>query len=558
MKILAACGLALFLTISTAAANPDDSLLIARLKKHVSYLASDKLEGRLTGSRGERLAYKYLIREYKKIPLQPSGAGHLQPFTYSAGKKLSGKNHCVLNGVSLHYETDYFPLALSANGRARGAIVDVGYGMVVPDQNYDSYRGLSDLKGKIFLMEISTPDGDDPHSPFAPHADLLQRVKTASDRGAIAVLFTNTRTDADDPRPRLNRNVAEAPIPVAFVRGKRWQELRRSQINIADLRVNLKRITVTGHNVIAFLDNGSPYTIVIGAHYDHLGRNERGGSTQQQERHAIHNGADDNASGTAALLELARLLQSNGHRENNNFLFIAFSGEEEGLIGSKHFVANATVKTESINYMMNMDMVGRYRADKGLQISGLGTSPQAFAFIDSLRFDSLIIKTSRAGTGPTDHTSFYHAGIPVLSFFTGTHEDYHKPSDDAHLLNYGAQASIVKLMHHIIRQLDDAGKLPFEKTREADQGAAPAFRVRLGVIPDYSFSGPGMRLDGVNEGMPAARAGLTKGDILIGLGNFTINDVMSYMQALAAFKKGDQVPARILRNGQNLELIIQF
>ncbi|MCS6916137.1 MAG: M20/M25/M40 family metallo-hydrolase [Chitinophagales bacterium] len=547
----------MLLAVHLQAANPADSLLIARLRKHVAYLSSDKLEGRLTGSRGERLAYRYLIKDFRKNGLQPSGSSYLQPFTYQAGKKAKAKNHCLLNGVALQYEKDYFPLTFSGNGRARGPVVDVGYGLVIPAMNYDSYKGMSDLKGKIFLMEISTPDGDNPHSPFAPHADLLQRVNTAHARGAIAVVFTNTRTDAEDPEFRLNRNVTDAPIPAIFVRSERWNQLKRSQINTADLRVDLERISVTGRNVLAYLDNGAPYNVVIGAHYDHLGYNERGGSAYQGPP-AIHNGADDNASGTAALLELARMLKANGIRENNNFLFIAFSGEEEGLIGSKHFVSNPSVKTESINYMVNMDMVGRYRSEKGVQISGTGTSPAAFAFLDSLQADSLVLRTAKSGTGPTDHTSFYHAGIPVLSFFTGTHADYHKPSDDAHLLNYGAHASIVKLIYTIILQLDDDGKLPFSKTQETDLGAASTFRVRLGVIPDYAFEGPGMRLDGVSEGLPAARAGLMKGDVVIRLGDFAISDITSYMKALAAFKKGDQVPARILRNGETIEVLINF
>ncbi|MCS6990355.1 MAG: M20/M25/M40 family metallo-hydrolase [Chitinophagales bacterium] len=544
-------------SFSLKASNPDDSLLRSRLQQHVAFLASDKLQGRLTGSKGEKRAYKYLIKEFRKWSLDPSGKSYLQPFTYQAGKELKGKNSCILNGVPLQFEKDYFPLVLSANGRARGPIVDVGYGLVISSLNYDSYKGLTDLKGKIFLMEISTPEGDNPHSPFAPHADLLQRVKLAHARGALAVLFTNTHPDVEDPRPDFHRNVADAPIPVAFIRGERWKQLRRSQINIIDLNVNLKRITVTGHNVLAYLSNQAPYTVVVGAHYDHLGYNERGGSTYQGPP-AIHNGADDNASGTAALLELARLLATNGLREQNNFLFIAFSGEEEGLIGSKYFVQNSTISKESINYMINMDMIGRYRREKGLQISGLGTSPAAFAFLDTLKWDSIVVRTSRAGTGPTDHTSFYHAGIPVLSFFTGTHPDYHKPSDDAHLLNYGAHASIVKLIYHIIQQLDAAGKLPFEKTPEADQAAAPAFRVRLGVTPDYAFEGPGMRIEGVNEGQPAARAGLQKGDVLVQLGDFPITDVVSYMKALAAFNKGERVPARILRNGEQLTVTITF
>jgi hypothetical protein len=551
--------LAAWIATSCAFSQSDDKAAVtARLQTDISYLSSDDLEGRLVGSRGEKLASQYIIKEYKRLGLEAKGgSGYLQKFPYDAGKKTTGKNELIINGQPLTLQSDYFPVNISANKKVKGSLVDVGFGIYAPQIRYDSYSNMRELKGKIFLMECSTPEGDDPHSKYAPYADIKSRVENAVAKGAVAVIFTNTNDQADDLRANLQIKSYEAAVPVVFVKGESWKRVKRESLNVAELVVTLKQVLVTGHNVVAFLDNGASSTVVIGGHYDHLGYNEFGGSMYRGEK-AIHNGADDNASGTAGVLELARWLAGNNATEKNNYLFMNFSGEEEGLIGSKYWVEHATYDTSKVNFMINLDMIGRYRDEKGLEIGGLGTSPDAYNFIRTLPAGPLKVKYGEKGIGPSDHSSFYLANIPVLFFFTGTHEDYHKPGDDEPLINYEGTYNVLSLIKEIVVRLDESGTLAFASTGQADTADVPQFKVRLGIIPDYGFEGPGLRIDGVTEGQPAANAGMQKGDIILTMGDFKISDIMVYMKALASFKKGETTTARVKRGDQEIELAVTF
>jgi hypothetical protein len=310
---------------------------------------------------------------------------------------------------------------------------------------------------------------------------------------------------------------------------------------------------VTGRNVIGFIDNQSDKTIVIGAHFDHLGMGGQGSLHRGDS--AIHNGADDNASGTAALVALAKIFKQEKH--NTNFLFIAFSGEENGLWGSNYFVKNPTIELESMNYMINMDMVGRMNEEKTLAINGIGTSPSFVAALKVANMDSLKLVTSESGIGPSDHTSFYLQDMPVLHFFTGQHEDYHRPTDDSDLINYEGLLLVVKYIDRLVDQLDQEPKLAFTKTKDSS-GDAPRFTVSLGIVPDYLYDGKGMRIDGVSEDKPAQAAGLMKGDVILQMGDSTIVDMMSYMRALSAFEKGDSTSVAYDRAGAKMEAKVKF
>lgn len=310
---------------------------------------------------------------------------------------------------------------------------------------------------------------------------------------------------------------------------------------------------VTGRNVVGYIDNASDEIIVIGAHFDHLGMG--GSGSLHRGDSAIHNGADDNASGTAALVALAEILNSEEHPYD--FLFIAFSGEENGLWGSNYFVKNPTIDLEKVDYMINMDMVGRLNEENTLAINGVGTSPSFVPALDLVNSDSLKLVTSESGVGPSDHTSFYLQDLPVLHFFTGQHEDYHKPSDDAFKINYEGLLKVVRYIDRLVDQLDTEPKLAFTKTKD-DSGDSPRFTVSLGVVPDYLFDGKGMRIDGVSEDKPAKLAGLEKGDVVVQLGDSTIYDMMSYMRALSAFQKGDEAQVAYERDGKLIETKIKF
>ncbi|MDJ0645252.1 MAG: M28 family peptidase [Flavobacteriaceae bacterium] len=311
--------------------------------------------------------------------------------------------------------------------------------------------------------------------------------------------------------------------------------------------------SITGRNVIAYIDNKAENTIIIGAHYDHLGLGGEG-SLYRDSIAAIHNGADDNASGVAVMLNLAKkLLKGN---VNNNYLFIAFSGEEMGLLGSNYFVKNPTIELEKVNYMINMDMVGRLKADSTLAVYGTGTSPM-FKQVLRAHNEKFKLIQKESGIGPSDHTSFYNADIPVLHFFTGQHEDYHKPSDDSEKLNYQGMETISNYIFNIISDLDDNNKLAFRKTKNESE-AVPRFKVGLGVIPDYLFDGVGMRIDGISEGKPAQKAGLQKGDIVIQIGEYEIKSMMDYMKALSTFEKGNTTEVIVDRDNKEVEVEITF
>ena len=307
---------------------------------------------------------------------------------------------------------------------------------------------------------------------------------------------------------------------------------------------SIQENSITGKNVIGFIDNKSINTIVVGAHYDHLGFGGEG-SLYKSDSLKIHNGADDNASGVSLMLDLAAKLKDNN---NNNYMFIAFSGEELGLLGSNFFVKNPTIDIKSINYMINMDMVGRLNNENTLAVYGLGTSPIFKQTIKSNNKNFKIIE-NESGVGPSDHTSFYLNDIPVLHFFTGQHSDYHKPSDDSELLNYEGINLISDFIYSIISDLNDNGKLPFRETKNESQ-ETPRFKVSLGVIPDYLYDGKGMRIDGVSKGKPAEKAGFQKGDIVIKLGDEEVTDMMSYMKALSKFENGDKVDVQISRKNE--------
>lgn len=309
-----------------------------------------------------------------------------------------------------------------------------------------------------------------------------------------------------------------------------------------------------GRNVIGFIDNKAQYTVVIGAHFDHLGYGDEGSLSEES---AIHNGADDNASGVSVMLQLAEWLKEK--YTNNNYLFIAFSGEEKGLWGSNWFVKHPTIELSRVNYMLNMDMVGRLDKEKKLAVYGTGTSPTWNTLLEKIAESNGVHMISKeSGVGPSDHTSFYLEDEPVLHFFTGQHDDYHKPSDDADKINYEGMKVVQKFIEDVIAAANDKGKLEFTKTKDEDSRKAPKYSVTLGVIPDYMFEGPGMLLGGVKEDRPAQKAGMQKGDVILKIDDLEITDMMAYMKALGIYKKGDLSKVVVKRGDEELILEVTW
>ena len=551
--------LSLFLLLEIGFAQSIDTVLVSKLKKHISTLASDAFEGRETGTKGEQLSYQYIISEFKKAGLQPKGTlEFLQPFPFTRSIKPGKENFLKINGSLFNLGDDFYPLSMSGNTAIGGMLRGIGFGISAPALGYDDYKSKNRVETLILLMHASYPDGAGPHSRFAAF-DLNARIDTAIAHGAAAVIVINSDKEADNP-PMIYKNKAkQTSIPVVFAQGRAYDSLVNPNCSAwtIEVKTDLVKENATGNNIIGYIDNKAASTVVIGAHYDHLGFGDEESSLYRGAP-AIHNGADDNASGVAALIEIAKTLK-NSPDKSNNYLFIAFSGEEKGLLGSNYFMKNSTVPLDKINYMINMDMVGRLKTEEPtLLINGVGTSPAWKITMDYIKLNHLKIKTTESGVGPSDQTSFYLKNIPALHFFSGTHSDYHKPSDDEPLINYNGETQIIQYILELIHRLNDKGKLEFTKTKDEDSESAPRFKVTLGVIPDYAFEGEGMRIDGISEGRPASKAGLLQGDIVIQLGDYNVTDMTSYMKALGMFKKGDTTTVKVKRGNEEKTTDITF
>ncbi len=518
-----------------------DADLISNLKSHVMFLADDKLEGRQTGTRGEQLAMEYIADQYKRIGLEPKGnEGYLQEFDIDEGKVITENTYLRINETNLQLNKEFFPLSFSAQKNVKGN----------PAISLREGGEVWFVDVKAWLEENKT----NPH--FDINAEIIKEAARANSKKATALILYNSTKDVDNILFNKNDKTQAAAIPVLFITKEGQDKYLKDKSATLDIDLNVSFINKSrvARNVVAYLDNGAANTVILGAHYDHLGYGSDKNALDTGS--VIHNGADDNASGTAALIELARMLKQNSPK-NNNYLFISFSGEELGLHGSKYWLENPTMKITP-NYMINMDMVGRYDTSHKLSVGGYGTSTVWGEVFKTVSNPNLITKFDSSGSGPSDHASFYRKDIPVLFFFTGSHSDYHKATDDADKINYNGQKEIVKYIYSIIQFTDAKGKLAFTKTAERDMGRSTRFTVSLGVIPDYGYTGTGVRIEGVSPGKLAEKIGLQGGDILLQLGEYKFVDVMSYMTALSKFKKGDKTKLTIKRGDQEKTFDVEF
>ncbi len=529
----------------------------ANLKKHITTLSSDEYEGRETGTEGETKAAAYITKEFKSIGLKPKGEkGFIQKFKFNSGATFGGSTQLVVNNYIFKNGEDFYPLPYSGNAVVTNYISRVGYGISDTGLKQDDYRSKMNIAKRIFLIETGTPDGSQPHGKFTDWSDLRKKIDLAIVKGAAAIIFINSDTSLSDPKADWLNHTTPVAIPVLFAKGKAARLLHDSVITNCTVGAEIIHIEKEGSNIIGYVDNKATSTIIVGAHYDHLGFGDEG-SLYRGEK-AIHNGADDNASGTAALIELAKFVRAHGLK-NKNYLFLAFSGEEKGLLGSNYFVKHPTIDIKQVSCMINMDMLGRLKTDdKALIINGTGTSPQWKEWLDSIPTGDMRLKTTESGVGPSDHTSFYLQNIPVLHFFSGTHSDYHKPTDDESKINYDGEMQIIELIETLLRKANAADKMVFTKTKDDENEDAPKFKVTLGVVPDYAFEGEGMRIDGVTDGKPASKAGLQAGDIVIQLGENKVLDMMSYMKALGKFTKGETTKVKFIRDKTEIEKDITF
>jgi aminopeptidase YwaD len=573
-----------------AVALADTGVSISNLQAHVRYLASPELEGRLAIALGAHKAAEYIARMFQEYGLEPKGTdGYFQDFEMTIGFQPGGDNSLRLKprrGRAWQAPGDSFrPVNLTANAKASGEVVFVGYGIAAPEQGYDEYAGM-EVKGKIVAFLRGAPNlGEEKPLPRTV-SSLSQKVRTAAEKGAIGVLVLNTPDN-------------DTLLPLGMMRGRGAQRIEIPVLNLnlevanrllqparLDVAAIIEKIATTrqpvsqvipglrvemaasieprrgiARNVIGFLPGSEPgkreEIIVIGAHYDHIGFGEVG--SLAPEPGGTHHGADDNASGTAGLLELARTLAADRAQLQRSILFIAFSGEEEGLIGSAHFVRNPTVPLEKVVAMLNLDMIGRMTNDR-LSVSGIGSSPQWEEMVKAANSDGLSLNLGQSATGGSDHTSFFLRNIPVLFFFTGMHPDYHRPSDTWDKINYEGQAKVVRMVYRVAMALSQREeRIAFSRPQQvaAEQPTRlRGGRVRLGIIPEYTDDGKGVLLQGVSPGSPAEKAGLKAGDRIIAINGKRVENIEQMMALYGELEPGKAAELTILRDGHELKVQI--
>jgi len=652
-------------TISVAVLAQQPSQLTTsaeRLRLHITYLASNALEGRRTGTPGADGAAQFIAGEFVRLGLKsgsPSARASrtrgeaqsrfLQRFPYIAGVEL-GKNNVMqlipqtaiqpAGGagrptavLDFRAGDDWVPVGFSSSARVVDApLAFVNYGITAPELNYDDYEGFR-VAGYIAVAFSGTPDGDNQHGTFASYEDLRFKAIAARNAGAKGLIVIGREVNFKDDalsQLRYDHNTSNAGLPVVAISrqsadrilqagglqnssseleaalremiatatklGRTGERDKTLEPRLLDsvkvtLQADIVRREVAAANVIGILEGSDPNlkneAIVIGAHYDHLGRG--GAGTLAQREGDVHHGADDNASGTAGLIELARILSTQRPKPRRTIVFVAFSGEEEGLLGSKYYVDHPVIPLANTVAMINMDMIGRMK-DRKLVIGGVGTAPEWQPMIERANLlqgltvnasstahpssslpmvvgasgrmvvgndvtKQFLLTLNEDGFGPSDHSSFYAKQIPVLFFWTGTHVDYHKPSDTAEKINYDDEARILAMVARIVHDIDASDKRPtYQVAKSAATGRSIGFRVYLGTIPNYADSSDGLLLDGVRDDSPAAQAGLKAGDRIVKMAGRDVRNVYDYTAALGELKAGHEYEVEIMRGSERLKL----
>lgn len=563
----------------------------SELRQYVSYLASDELQGRGSGTEGNTEAAIYIASKLKLWGLKPAGVNgtFFQPFDFVSAVRLGEQNRCTVEEAGtrrqLTADADFRPFGFSASGSSSGELVFVGYGITAPDKQYDDYAGI-DVKGKIVVMFRFGPDGANPASEFQRYTGLRNKARIARDNGAAAMVMINGPLDEEEDalyRLALEQGAGSSGLVAVSMKREHLEssfrragwELKSLQDTMRTTRAPLSfplgsarmeletevvRVMSQTSNITAYIEGSDPVlkdeVIILGAHMDHLGMGGPGSGSMVPDTQAIHNGADDNASGTAGLLELAQAFGARATALKRSFLFLFFSGEELGTLGSNYYVSSPFFPLVQSVAMINMDMIGRLQ-NRTLTVGGTGTSPEWPPLLHRHNVDSTFsLVMNPDGFGPSDHAPFYGKDVPVLFFFTGVHDDYHKPSDDWEKLDYAAQQKIVQYIYRIVSDVDTMSVRPgFTRVQIASTGRGSptgdrrGFTVTLGIVPDVGESSSGMKISGVRPNGAAEKAGLKTGDIIIAIAGKKILNVYDYMGILGELKAGDEVRIDVMREG---------
>lgn len=509
---------------------------ISRIKTQVQFLSGDQLKGRKTGTEGEQLASDYLVNEFKNIGLEPKGQdGYKQTFIIEEGKKIDPATFFLIDDKKLVVGKEFFPLPYSANKSATG-------------------NPALDLRerGEPWFADMKDWVDNKATTPSELHQYIIKEAGRVATKGASALILYNSGSTPDNITFEKLDTTPAVSIPVIYMPAEAFKKYCKDAAAIYDINLNVQvgYAKVYGSNVIGYLDNGTPSTVVIGAHYDHLGVNPKNPAD------SMDNGADDNASGTAGLLELARALKNSGNKKNN-YLFIAFSAGELDRFGSKYWLKN-TFGVDNINYMVNLDMIGRYNELRSLTVGGAGTSTLWNKLIAAANDNLLKIKIDTTVSIRGDHSPFVAKEIPSLYFFTGTHTDNYETSDKWDQINYEGEYKIISLVMRVLESADTQGKLAFYKPAIPTPTSSSRFTVSLGVIPDNSYKGKGFKIGGVTPKRLADKIGLKAGDILLQLGDYEINEMNSYAQALSMFRQGDITQLKVMRGSDEKKIEVSF
>lgn len=562
------------------------------LQKQIGFLASDSLKGRKPGTPEDAVTSAYIRDCFSKAGLKLLYDNGFQKFEIVADVKPGNNNSISFDGVAATPGVDFTPLSFSSSATLSASVVFAGYGF---DLNLDSlkwndYKSI-DVKGKWAIVLRGDPEPDKANSAFLPYEQERGKVLTAKDKGAVGVLLVSPsdieKTDVI-MHMQYDKSPSDAGLPVfSITRALADKLLASMNYSIASLEAEMKenhkpvslyleptvtatsdvvKTRVTAQNVVGILEGSDPVLkteyVVIGAHFDHLGMGGEGSGSRTPDTIAVHNGADDNASGTAGVIELAQKLSANRSKLKRSFVFVAFTGEEMGLLGSKEFVNKPPIDLKKVNAMINMDMIGRFNKEsKTISVGGTGTSAEADSILKILETGrSYKVSHSPDGYGPSDHASFYSENIPVFYFSTGAHDEYHTPADDADKINYTGEVAVLDMVYDLSVVVASNKKLSF---RESGSKQAARYgrnmKVTLGIVPDMvSNDNNGLRVDGVRKGGPADRAGIVKGDRVITIEGQPVTNIYDYMARLGKLKPGQVASVEIIRNEIKQILIVQF
>jgi aminopeptidase YwaD len=538
---------------------------------HVRFLADDALEGREAASHGARCASEYIAAHFRDLGLTGAGpdGSFFQGFDLRMGSELAEGNSLTVQGRAFELNNDWIPLGFSASGTVTAPLVYGGFGVSRPGEEDDVYAHL-DLEGKIVVVEAADPH---PSGTNTVAGDLHFKSSVAAGRGASGIIFLLSH-DQTLPRPEVEAKPSLS-IPAIAISASRADEIRHAAEGgrEAESTTAVEPRMLQARNVAAMIPGADPIlgreVVVLGAHYDHLGFG--GDGSLAPDHREVHNGADDNASGTAAIMEVARLLSSPGKGPARTILFLAFSAEEKGLLGAGYYVDHPLLSKDRTVAMINMDMVGRLR-DNSLTVYGTGTAeewPALLERVNQAQPQPFALSSIPDGFGASDHSEFYGEDIPVLMLFTNTHAEYHRPQDDWELINQEGLERVAHFAADLTGEVAGVGATdalamtfiegagsPMGGAMTGDPGGRPSGRggASMGTIPDMTPQDFGVRITGVREGSAADKAGLLGGDIIVEFAGKEIPDLYAYTYALRDQKPGDEVTVIVLRDGERLTL----